>query len=235
MIIRAHQHTSDSTEGLTANSEASSFYGVLRSTCSRVQPSIFAAWLSLVQREGGNIPPYCILSHTWGSDDDEVTYQDVIRSNYEEKRGYRKIRFCGTQGARDGLSYFWVDSCCIDKTSSQELTEAINSMFRWYKEAEKCYVYLEDVLSDTVDEGSEMWTRAFKRSRWFTRGWTLQELIAPSSVEFFSAREQRLGDKRSLEMAIHQSTVWHGQRTVKQSAKKMWPIVSWVSSMFICP
>lgn len=162
--------------------------------------------LSLVQREGRNIPPYCILSHTWGSDNEEVTYQDVIRNDYKEKPGYRKILFCGTQGARDGLRYFWVDSCCIDKSSSQELTEAINSMFRWYKEAGKCYVYLEDVLSYTVDEGSDMWTRAFKQSRWFTRGWTLQELIAPSSVEFFSASEERLGDKRSLEMAIHQVT-----------------------------
>ena len=93
----------------------------------------------------GNIPPYAILSHTWGADKDEVTFRDVIESTGSTRAGYHKIRFCAKQAAKDGLSYFWVDTCCIDKSSSAELSEAINSMFRWYYDAAKCYAYLADV------------------------------------------------------------------------------------------
>jgi hypothetical protein len=81
------------------------------------------------------IPPYAILSHTWGADGDEVTFQDIIEHIGKNKVGYAKIQFCANQAANDGLHYFWVDTCCIDKSSSAELTEAINSMFRWYREA----------------------------------------------------------------------------------------------------
>ncbi|KFY83236.1 hypothetical protein V500_10125 [Pseudogymnoascus sp. VKM F-4518 (FW-2643)] len=79
---------------------------------------------------GDNIPEYAILSHTWGADTEEVTFQDLINDTGKGKSGYGKIWFCGEQARRDGLQYFWVDTCCIDKSNSTELAEAINSMFR---------------------------------------------------------------------------------------------------------
>ncbi|KAF2186277.1 hypothetical protein K469DRAFT_664161 [Zopfia rhizophila CBS 207.26] len=133
----------------------------------------------------------------------------MVDGSGRSKAGYRKIRFCGKQAANDGLQFFWVDTCCIDKSSSSELSEAINSMFRWYQDAAKCYVYLSDVsVSNLVgdDEFSRRWKPAFKKSRWFTRGWTLQELIAPASVGFFSEEETWLGDKQSLEQTLHEIT-----------------------------
>jgi hypothetical protein len=156
---------------------------------------------------GDKIPPYAILSHTWGGQ--EATFQDLQNHNNIEdvdskvKEGYRKIFFCAREAKRDDLDYFWVDTCCIDKTNSAELQEAINSMFRWYQNAKKCYAYLSDVKNDTSDGDSES---ALKESRWFTRGWTLQELLAPKSVEFFSNEGARLGDKESLGNIIHKIT-----------------------------
>lgn len=81
------------------------------------------------------IPPYAILSHTWGADPDEVTFEDMTNGTGKDKAGYKKIRFCGEQARQDGLQYFWVDTCCIDKANKAELTHAINSMFRWYRNA----------------------------------------------------------------------------------------------------
>jgi Heterokaryon incompatibility protein (HET) len=89
------------------------------------------------------IPRYAILSHTWGTE--EVTFEDMVEGSGGNKAGYEKIKFCGKQAARHGLQYFWVDSCCIKKSSDAELSESLNSMFRWYYRAEKCYVYLSDV------------------------------------------------------------------------------------------
>jgi hypothetical protein len=157
-----------------------------------------------------NIPPYAILSHTWGDDDEEVSFRDLVKDSGEAKSGttgYRKIQFCREQASRDNLQYFWVDTCCIDTSNSVELAEAINSMFRWYRKAAKCYVYLSDVLANKHSQLSELpWESAFYQSRWFTRGWTLQELLAPISVEFFSQEGIRLGDKESLELPIQQIT-----------------------------
>jgi Heterokaryon incompatibility protein (HET) len=93
----------------------------------------------------GNIPAYAILSHTWGNDDQEVTFKDMNEGSGKSKAGYQKIRFCGEQAAHDGFRYFWVDTCCIDKSNNAELSEALNSMYRWYRDAAKCYVYLADV------------------------------------------------------------------------------------------
>ncbi|KAI0551242.1 hypothetical protein F4679DRAFT_146121 [Xylaria curta] len=149
-------------------------------------------------------PPYAILSHTWGRD--EVTYEDLISHAGLQKDGYRKIRFCAEQAERDGLRYFWVDTCCINKSSSAELSESINSMFRWYSNACKCYTYLEDVSSpapqDRDQDNGQDWRLQFQRSRWFTRAWTLQELIAPATVDFFSGTGEKLGSKASLEPLI---------------------------------
>jgi hypothetical protein len=100
---------------------------------------------------GGKIPEYAILSHTWGADTEEVTYSDLKDNTGKDKVGYEKIRFCGKQARRDRLQYFWVDTCCIDKSNNNELTEAINSMFRWYRNAAKCYVFLSDVPRADID------------------------------------------------------------------------------------
>jgi hypothetical protein len=153
---------------------------------------------------------YVILSHTWGEDCDEVTFEDMLGGSGQDKAGYDKIRFCAEQAARDGFQYFWVDTCCIKKSSDAELSEAINSMFRWYQGATKCYVYLPDV-SRQLDIGLEpnsppTWELAFRKSRWFTRGWTLQELLAPEFVEFFSRDKERLGDKQSLKQLLNDIT-----------------------------
>ena len=126
------------------------------------------------------IPPYAVLSHTWS--EEEVEFADLDRPTAQGKAGYKKLRWGCQQAFADGLEYVWMDTCCIDKSSSAELSEAINSMFSWYQRAKICYAYLADVPAGedlkTVDS-------AFSRSRWFTRGWTLQELIAPSELVFY--------------------------------------------------
>jgi hypothetical protein len=135
------------------------------------------------------IPPYAILSHTW-QEGEEVAYSELTEGSSTEKAGYDKIRFCAQQAKRDGLDYFWVDTCCINKADQVELRDAISSMFRWYQNAARCYVFLSDVSIGKRKSDSEHleypWMAAFRASRWFTRGWTLQELLAPESVEFFS-------------------------------------------------
>ena len=164
----------------------------------------------LTEDFGDNIPQYAILSHTWGTDTEEVTFRDLMDSTGKSKAGYDKIRFCGKQAGQDDVQYFWVDTCCIDKSNSTELEAAINSMFRWYRDAAKCYVYLPDVSTTKRKASNQFsestWEPAFRASRWFTRGWTLQELLAPASVEFFSREGKRLGDKRTLERQIHEVT-----------------------------
>jgi hypothetical protein len=176
----------------------------------------------------GTIPPYAILSHTWGDENEEVTFEDIdmksgrVKSSRRRKDGYKKLKFCGEQAARDGLQHFWVDSCCINKKIYAELQDAISSMFCWYQRSAKCYVYLSDVPEkrtrttwaqtfwqsrrSTADSTQAAEEQTIRQSKWFTRGWTLQELLAPTSVEFFSNDARRLGDKRSLEQQIHEIT-----------------------------
>ncbi|KAA8627042.1 multiple ankyrin repeats single kh domain protein [Pyrenophora tritici-repentis] len=157
---------------------------------------------------GEKIPPYAILSHTW-KEEQEVTFADLkdldnaVDINTQSKEGYQKLRFCAQQAKRDGLEHFWVDTCCIDKANNTELSEAINSMFRWYQNARRCYVFLSDVENHALEGDGES---AFRKSRWFNRGWTLQELLAPKSVEFFSKEGERLGDKETLKQTIHEIT-----------------------------
>jgi len=143
---------------------------------------------------GDDIPEYAILSHTWGADTEEVTYRDMTDGIGKNKIGYEKIRFCGEQARRDQLEYFWVDTCCIDKTNSVELQEAINSMFRWYQEAEVCYVYLSDVH---LEVNNDLGRLVIRESIWFKRGWTLQELLAPQKVIFYDSNWRLIGDKES--------------------------------------
>ncbi|KAF2174746.1 HET-domain-containing protein [Zopfia rhizophila CBS 207.26] len=155
------------------------------------------------------VPPYAILSHTW-KHGQEVTFDDLMNDTGKSKAGYDKIRFCAQQAEREGLHYFWVDTCCINKADSVELQDAINSMFRWYQDAAICYVYLSDVPTAEQRASSGFsefaWEPAFRESRWFTRGWTLQELLAPRTVKFFSQEGQQLGDKTTLKRQIYEIT-----------------------------
>lgn len=148
------------------------------------------------------IPEYAILSHTWG--EDEVLFADVGRGiDNGKKTGYEKIRSSCKQAAAHGLGYVWIDTCCIDKSSSAELSEAINSMYPWYQKAKICYAYLADVPTNvnTHDLNS-----AFAKSRWFRRGWTLQELIGPLNLIFFSRDWIEIGTKLTLKDVLAQIT-----------------------------
>lgn len=163
--------------------------------------------LSIMRDLFDHIPPYAILSHTWIADEEEVTHQELQHNTDKRKAGYRKIEFCGEQAKRDGITHFWVDTCCIDKANHVELSEAIASMYRWYQQAQKCYVYLADVSTRKRSvEGDHLWEASFEASRWFTRGWTLQELLAPRVVEFFSREGDLLGTKQTLASQIHKTT-----------------------------
>jgi hypothetical protein len=187
---------------------------------------------------GDQVPSYAILSHTWGLEEvmfsdiqnissdnlysplepgPEPRMQDLNHSLHghkgfeavhplavQRKAGYKKIRYACFQAIMDGHTYLWVDTCCIDKSSSAELTEAINSMFRWYQNAAICYAYLEDVVND-----SEGGLGDFGSSKWFTRGWTLQELLAPEEVKFFGPGGllwTLLGTKSTLAKKITSTT-----------------------------
>ncbi|KAM0420978.1 hypothetical protein ACHAPT_011221 [Fusarium lateritium] len=148
--------------------------------------------LDLEEFYGDQIPKYAILSHTWGRG--EVTFQNWRdRDAVSQMPGFAKIRGACRQARKDSLSYLWVDTNCIDKTSSAELSEAINSMFAWYRDAQACYAFLVDVPALPGSDPEFM--KAFRNSRWFTRGWTLQELIAPREVVFFDQKWKKIGRK----------------------------------------
>jgi tetratricopeptide (TPR) repeat protein len=156
---------------------------------------------------GKSIPPYAILSHRWS--DSEALFEDVSNGTYKgKKEGYRKLMFSAEQAAQDKLQYFWIDTCCINKWDKDGLSRAINSMFQWYQNAARCYVFLSDLsLSDMMETAAcSDWEASFRKSTWFTRGWTLQELIAPVTVEFFSDEGRRIGDKSSLGPLLHDIT-----------------------------
>lgn len=135
----------------------------------------------------GELPQYAILSHTW-KDNQEVTFQECNTKAAQLKSGYEKITKTCQLALKDGLEYVWVDTCCIDKSSSAELTEAINSMFLWYQKAKICYVYPVDKFEND----------RLSSCRWFTRGWTLQELIAPATIFFYDYWWDCIGTKESL-------------------------------------
>ena len=149
-------------------------------------------------------PPYAIVSHRWGAESDEVLYTDIndpsrVRS---KAMGHEKVLGACSMALYDGLAFLWLDTCCIDRRNKNELTTAINSMYKWYQKSTVCYVYLHDVnvISEITD------------SEWFLRGWTLQELIAPPSLKFFAkdwkflcTREeltQQIADRTGIELRI---------------------------------
>ena len=152
--------------------------------------------LKLEEFGGNEIPLYAILSHTWRKN--EITFQDIEGGDAEKKVGYEKIRETCRIAKDHGFDYVWIDTCCIDKTSSAELSEAINSMYHWYQESGMCYAYLADVQCNT----ETMSLAKFSKSRWFNRGWTLQELIAPSVVIFLNQEWKEIGTKSSLQRMI---------------------------------
>jgi hypothetical protein len=153
--------------------------------------------LELRQFQHRDIPPYAILSHTWGKE--EVSFADFTSSTSDKGRhheGYNKIAGCCRKAKSEGYSWVWMDTCCIDKSSSAELSEAINSMFKWYEAADVCYAWLSDVESS---EDPRHISSGFRRSKWWTRGWTLQELLAPAEVVFLARDWIEIGTKEVLQ------------------------------------
>jgi hypothetical protein len=147
--------------------------------------------------EGEHDVHYAILSHRW-EEGEEVTFQEMEsgQAPHNNKKGFQKIQMCCQQARKLGLDYLWADTCCIDKSSSSELQEAINSMFQWYQHAIICYAYLFDVQ---IDPNSVLLSsQSLHESVWFRRGWTLQELLAPAKMVFYGQDWYELGDKQSL-------------------------------------
>ncbi|KAH7085897.1 heterokaryon incompatibility protein-domain-containing protein, partial [Paraphoma chrysanthemicola] len=159
--------------------------------------------LQLKEFFGAEIPPYAILSHTWT--DDEVTFQEIYESSAlgvesrQKRLGHHKVsRFCEL-AKEEGHEWAWIDSSCIDKRSSAELSEAISSMYTWYKNAQACMVYLADVPGlDGIEENVDLWLQAFKASKWFKRGWTLQELIASTRRTSFATDWTRIASSDGM-------------------------------------
>lgn len=146
--------------------------------------------LELISFSSSSLPRYAILSHTWGHD--EVLYEDVVNRTSNKRAAFQKCHYACEQTLSDGLEYLWIDTCCIDKSSSAELSEAINSMFAWYYGSAICYAYVPDYMAEKGGCG------AFSDSKWFTRGWTLQELLAPTRLIFYAAGWHEVGTKEDL-------------------------------------
>ena len=188
--------------------------------------------LELHEFYGEVIPDYAILSHTWG--EGEVSFQElnrvksIVSREQNELKGYRKITDCCKLAASDGWQYVWIDTCCIDKTSSTELSEAINSMYRWYGEAQICYAYLADV--DSAGQNDPLTMRRLERSRWFTRGWTLQELLAPDVVVFYDNAWVEIGTRSSLSYRISKITGIKHDHLIRPFKASVAAKMSWASN-----
>jgi hypothetical protein len=184
--------------------------------------------LELVEFQG-QVPNYAILSHTWG--EEEACLQDwentqrkgVLATAYstllpgnsllprpiiqeDPPEGYWKILEACVRACADGFDWIWADTTNIDKTSSSELSEAINSMYAWYRNADVCYAYLADVPAGVTDEDCWKLNSAFRASRWFKRGWTLQELLGPKEVVFFSEDWGEIGRKATMSNLVSHIT-----------------------------
>lgn len=152
---------------------------------------------------------YAILSHTWGAYEQTFEETQALRERCKKTGqnprdlAYEKVRECCILAERHGYGWVWDDTCCINKTSSTELSEAINSMFRWYSCAEVCFAYLAEVESSCQLDAP---MSAFRTARWHSRGWTLQELIAPTVVIFVSRRWQTIGNKVELAPLLERIT-----------------------------
>ena len=178
---------------------------------------------------------YAILSHTWG--EEEVSFHQYSTPTARLMAGYHKIENSCALASHSGIRYLWIDTCCIDKSSSAELSEAINSMYRWYRDAAVCYVYLSDMKRCEVDQevskggiGPSKNFQMLQGCRWFTRGWTLQELLAPQNVEFYDQDWVSIGTKKTMWallsriMGIKPGHLWDSQKA--SVAQKM----SWAAN-----
>jgi len=174
---------------------------------------IRASSVELEEFQPGSVPKYAILSHRWGKPETEVQFHDIGTQSAKSKHAYQKVLMACHRAQADGYKYIWIDTCCIDKSSSAELTEAINSMFQWYQNSAVCYAFLSDVsghngrVRHAAGLGIEgLIRRQFISSSWFTRGWTLQELLAPSNVIFFDDQWRDIGTKHQLRDEIFRAT-----------------------------
>ena len=173
-------------------------------------------------------PPYAVLSHTWG--DEEISYLDylvltsdlpkttsgllhaLLKAPRTDSEGIRKVRECCKLARSRGFGWLWIDTCCIDKTSSAELSEAINSMWSWYRDAAECYVYLIDVMSaaskgaTTTRVNYDIMRSQFRNAKWFGRGWTLQELLAPNKVLFYNVAWDLIASKSDIGAELSEIT-----------------------------
>ncbi|KAK4171432.1 putative vegetative incompatibility protein HET-E-1 [Triangularia setosa] len=152
-----------------------------------------------------DVPQYAILSHTWG--EQEVTFNDMSSPARISLKGWQKVQRCCRLARLEGWGYVWIDTCCINKADSSELGEAINSMFRWYEEAQVCYAFLEDVSPCYRSDGKSRPSNSeLAGSRWFTRGWTLQELLAPPFLAFLDSSWNIVGSRETRALAVTYAT-----------------------------
>lgn len=178
-------------------------------------------WVPRLRTRRGH-EPYAILSHRWHNDpNSELLFADLedidesgsgtiknlqyMAADTRSKSAFYKVQSAASRALADGYDYIWIDTCCIDKTSSAELSEAINSMFTWYSASEICYVYLADCEVHNLQ--NERAKARFASSEWWQRGWTLQELIAPRNLVFFSLDWVEIGRKRDLDLAAEISKI----------------------------
>lgn len=182
--------------------------------------------VSVLEVFAGPLPKYVILSHTWG--DEEVTIQDMSSKSAAKMKGYSKIRKTCELAHTINIPYAWIDTCCIDKTSSAELSEAINSMYRWYAQAELAYAFLVDWKPHVIQELPERENSSatpnvdeedLSKCRWFTRGWTLQELIAPEELDFYDSSWNYRGTR--VDMAEVLASITGIDKAVLYNAKRL--------------
>ncbi|PPJ59702.1 hypothetical protein CBER1_10545 [Cercospora berteroae] len=141
-------------------------------------------------------PPYAIASHRWHLGH-EASYKDILKKRNTTSTGYKKVIEFAEFVRKNvtGVEWLWIDTCCILQQSSEEVSEAVNSMFKSYRNAVVCIAYLDDFggVRESGSGGGDL--GMLGRSKWFTRGWTLQELVAPKNVVFVTRKWEVLGYK----------------------------------------
>ena len=199
-----------------------------------------------------SLPAYAVLSHVL--EDGEVSFEDIVKHTGRQKKGYEKLILCATEAASDGLEYLWVGSCCVNRNDEHETEHTQNLTFHMLQRARKCYVYLSDVpiVGSTQRAQNDV---AFRKSQWFTRAWTLQELITPSCVTFLSSEGWRLGDKKSFlplllditripasafdgtplsDFSVDQRISWLGERTSSRKEDRAYSLMG-ILDVYISP
>lgn len=185
--------------------------------------------LELKEFFDNKVPPYAILSHTWG--DEEVSLEAFAKLASRSLAGFKKIEGCCALAKSKDLRWVWIDTCCIDKKSSAELSEAINSMYRWYKEAEECFAYLDDIFTSAQDLSFDHRVMArFREAKWFTRGWTLQELLSPTEVRFYDCNWRMMGTKGTLWQDISRATKIFPRHLFQPMEASIAQKMSWISA-----